>query len=79
MIHSIDDIPIPLESIVEGYTRRVIRVSEGLLAIGAITVSEKKTLTRKSKSLIPGSLRHSFSTYIIQEAIFGKHRPKLKP
>ena len=63
MIHSIDDIPIPLESIVEGYTRRVIRVSEGLLAIGAITVSEKKTLSRKSKSLIPGSLRHSFSTY----------------
>ena len=52
--NSSDRINETLESI-EGYTRRVRRASEGLLAVGVMTVSGTKAISRKPKSLIPGT------------------------
>ena len=51
---SSDRVNETLES-VEGYTRRVRRASEDLLAVGVMTVSGTKAISRKSKSLIPGT------------------------
>ena len=66
--NSSDRINETLES-VEGYTRRVRRASEDLLAVGVMTVSGTKAISRKPKSLMPGSLRHSFSTQIKRQSL----------
>ena len=54
--NSSDRVNETLES-VEGYTRRVRRASEDLLAVGVMTVSgtRARAISRKPKSLIPGT------------------------